>query len=343
MKYEKIFLAQGTGGRETEELIKNLIIPGFTIKNVPNGVGLTQLDDSGAIPVGDSEYIITSIDSYTVDPIFFPGGNIGTLAASGSINDVAVMGAKPIAVMDSIVVEEGFPIQDLKRIIASMNEVFEYEHVAVLGGDFKVMPKGKLDKIIITTNVIGTINKNRKPILDSGIKPSDKIIISGTIAEHGATILALQSGIEALSEGLMSDCQPITKAMEVAMNTTTVHAAKDPTRGGLAQALNEFAEKSNLMIKIYEEEIPIREEVKALVEMLGVDPLFLASEGRVILAVSEEDAEKTVKQLRKNGFPEAAIIGEAVAEKPGFVVIETLSGGLRVINRPFGEIVPRIC
>ena len=342
MSNDRIILAHGAGGRESENLIKKLFQE-VKLRKIDQGVGLDEFDDGAFIPLRSR--FVASTDSYTVDPIFFPGGNIGKLAAVGSINDVAVMGAEPIAALDSIVVEEGFPISDLKKIIGSMVNIFESENVALIGGDFKVMPREKIDKIIVTTTVLGILDDQTKIILDSGAKPRDKIIVSGTVGEHGAVITALRMGIEAEIGELRSDCEPITGVMKIAKKIGGIHAAKDPTRGGIAMALNEFAEKANVTILIDEEYIPIKEEVKALSDMLGIDPLALACEGRVIMAVNPEIADELVSALRKAGYRDATIIGEVKKDENwnGFVILRTIAGGLRILEKPTGELTPRIC
>jgi len=339
----KIKLSHGGGGKETAEIIENIIKPRFKLRKVFNGIGLEELDDGASIPITDklhgSNIVVTS-DSYTVYPIFFPGGDIGKLAACGSINDLAVMGAIPIAMLDTIVVEEGFLIEDLNRILDSFKKILESENIALLGGDFKVMPRGKLDGIVISTVGIGIAEK---VITDTGIKPGDKIVVNGSIGEHGAAIMAAQAGMEVESSGILSDVQPLTSVMREALKHGSVHAAKDLTRGGLASALNEFASKNSLTIYIYENKIPVREEVLAFSEMLGIDPLVLACEGRVIIAAPPGDAERIVKAWKNMGFKNAEIIGEVTTEKPGYVLLETLAGGIRIVEKPTGEIIPRIC
>jgi len=342
VRVQKITLAHGAGGRETSEIIESFFVRKFRIKKVSSGFGLDELEDSSTIPLPDGNYLAITVDSYTVNPIFFPGGNIGKLAATGTLNDLAVMGAKPIAAMDSVVVEEGFEIKLLDEIVSSMREILEKYGVALIGGDFKVMPKGQLDKIVITMAGLGIIPKDRL-ISDYNIKSGDKIVITGTIGEHGAAILTAQSGIGVEDQSILSDCAPIIEAMEIAFEIGGIHAAKDPTRGGLAMALNEWAKKSKLTIIVKEENIPLRENVKAYCEMLGVDPLTLASEGRALIAVSPEKAEELVDALRSKGYKDAAIIGEAKKGKEGYVLLETITGGLRIIETPVGEIVPRIC
>ena len=342
VRVSKVTLAHGAGGRETSEIIEKFFVKKFNIKKVSSGFGLDELEDSSTIPLPDGNYLAVTVDSYTVSPIFFPGGNIGKLAATGTLNDLAVMGAEPIATMDSIVVEEGFEMELLEEIVTSIRDVLEKYNVALIGGDFKVMPKGQLDKIVITMTGIGIIPKNRL-ISDYNIKPGDKIVITGTIGEHGAAILAAQTGIGVEDSSLFSDCTPIIEAMEIAFKIGGIRAAKDPTRGGLAMALNEWAKKSKLTIVVKEENIPLRESVKAYCEMLGVDPLTLASEGRALIAVSPEKAEELVDTLRSKGYKDAAVIGEAKKGREGYVLLETITGGLRIIETPIGEIVPRIC
>ncbi len=339
---DKITLAHGAGGRESGELIQYLFSKRFKKISIFNGIGLKEMDDGATIPLKNiSKYsLIVSSDSYTVNPIFFPGGNIGTLAVTGSINDVAVMGGRPIGMLDTIVVEEGFPLNTLEKIVDSMKNTLESENVALIGGDLKVMPKDKIDKIVISTTCIGLADKI---VTDYGLKPGDKIIVSGTIGEHGITILAMQMGVEIEESGLKSDIQSVVKVMDIALKNGGVHVAKDPTRGGLAQTLNEFAIKNKLGIFLREDLIPIREEVQSYSEILGIDPLILACEGRVVLGVDGEIADIIVRELHRSGFKDARIIGEARSEREGLVLMETVAGGLRIVERPMGEIVPRIC
>ncbi len=337
----RITLAHGAGGQEMHQLLKQLVFSRVKLKSLKGGIGLEAADDSALLPIM-GEHVVFTIDSYTVNPIFFPGGDIGKLAMTGTINDIAVMGARPLAIMDAIVVEEGFPLSDLNRIMDSMVKVSEEVGVPLVGGDFKVMPKGAVDRIVITTAGVGILI-GEKPITDSGLKPGDRIIVSGTIGEHGATIMALQSGIEVEPGTLSSDCAPVIRIMEIAMEIGGVHAAKDPTRGGLAMALNEMARKSSVMIVLNEEDIPIREEVRAYCEMLGVDPLVLASEGRVVMGVDGNKAEEILDVLRAEGYKEASIIGEVRKGKAGYVLMKTVVGGHRLVEPPLGEIVPRIC
>ncbi|AEM38565.1 hydrogenase expression/formation protein HypE [Pyrolobus fumarii 1A] len=339
----KVTLAHGSGGRETEDIVLNLIVNLVpeSLRSVPGGVGLEALDDGAAIPVPGG-YMVFTVDSYTVNPPFFPGGNIGSLAASGTINDLLMMGARPVAALDAIVVEEGFEVSKLREITESLIKTLAENNVALIGGDFKVLPKGQLDKIVVTVAGIGFA---KKLILDSNIKPGDKIIVTGPIAEHGALILALQQNLE--PKDLVSDAKPLTDLMLPLIEEygDYIHAARDPTRGGLAMALNDWAEATGTVIVIDEEKIPIREPVRAYTEMLGVDPLTLASEGVALLAVDASKAEEVLQRIHELGYKEARIIGEVKkAERhKGIVLLKSVTGGVRILEPPSGEIVPRIC
>jgi len=346
---EYVTLAHGSGGVEMSELLEKLVFskvkPGF--RRVSSGIGLDEADDGASIPIPGLGHLVVSVDSYTVNPPFFPGGNIGVLAAVGSINDVLVMGAKPIAILDSIVVEEGFSMRDLQVIVDSMINVLENEGVALIGGDFKVMPRGQVDKIVITTTAIG-IAEN--PIVDRP-RPGDKILVSDYVGEHGAVILMMQLGlssVEEISKGLLkSDVKPLTKLMIplIEKYRECITAARDPTRGGLAGVLYEWAMKTGTLIVIDESKIPIKEPVKRYAESLGVDPLYLASEGVAVLALNPTCAEEVLEYVRKLGFENARIIGEVRESElfKGYVAAETTVGGLRVVEPPRGELVPRIC
>ena len=335
-----IELSHGAGGTLMESLIKQLILPKFKKKTV-GGLGLDDLDDGASIPLGNHEIVVTT-DGHTVDPIFFPGGDIGSLAISGTINDLAVMGAKPIAITTALIIEEGFPITDLEKIINSMAKIAEDVNVAIIAGDTKVMPKGHLDKIIIATSGIGLVKKGQI-ISDAGLKPGDKIIVTGTIGDHGIALLAVREGLDFETE-LKSDVAPIWETIDAALNVGGITAMKDPTRGGLASALNDLAEKSRVSIWINEDLIPIREEVRAAAEMLGIDPLEVTNEGKAIIGVKPEYAEKVLEAIRKTKYGKCAqIIGEVEEERPGYVFLKTTVGGIRILEKPYGEPIPRVC
>jgi hydrogenase expression/formation protein HypE len=323
------------------DLIKEVILKNIKNRKVGRGIGLDELDDGATIPINSEEIVVTG-DAYTITPIFFPGGDIGKLAICGTINDLAVMGARPIAIIDTVVVEEGFEIENLNKIFISMNEILEKFDISLIHGDFKVMPKGKLDGIVISTMGIGMLYKKR-PILDSGLKEGDKIIVTGPIGDHGIVIISLREGIS-FKTNIISDVAPLWNLMKKAMDAGEITAAKDPTRGGLAMALNEMAAKSNVSIWINEDEIPIRNEVKGACEMLGIDYLELACEGRIVMGVKAEDADNVLKAIRSTEEgKDAKIIGYVKKEMPGYVIMNTIIGGKRIINPPLGEPVPRIC
>lgn len=345
---EKISLSHGSGGVETNELLKKLLfdrVPSFLMKT-EGGLGIDRPDDSALIPMGNGKYLVVSIDSYIVNPPFFPGGNIGILAATGSINDVAVMGGEPFAMLDSIVVEEGFSLNELEIIAESFIEVLRRENISLIGGDFKVMPRGQLDKIMITTVALGT---TQRPIIDYP-REGDKIIVSGCLGDHGAVILASQIGVSPTDERgkfLSSDVRSLASIMKKLNYELwpNIHAARDPTRGGLAGVLNDWATISKTVIVVDESHIPIRHPTKHYAGMLGVDPLYLASEGAVVLSVSPDYADRALSILKENGFEEASIIGEVKrsAEYSGLVLLRSVVGGYRILEPPRGELVPRIC
>ncbi|HIQ24297.1 MAG TPA: hydrogenase expression/formation protein HypE [Pyrodictium delaneyi] len=343
-----ITLAHGSGGKETEELVKNLIVQSVPpeLWKVEGGTGLDILDDAALIPAGEDRYIAVTVDTYTVKPIFFPGGDLGRLAASGTINDLLMVGARPLAVLDGIVVVEGFPIKDFKKVMKSFIRTLAEEGVALVGGDFKVMPKGQLDGMIIASMGIGIVEG--KPIIDNEIHPGDKIIVSGYLGDHGAAILAAQQPI-GVDLGVESDVKPLTKLMLPLLERYrgSIHGAGDPTRGGLAMLLNNWAEKTKTVIVVDESKTPVRPQVREYAEMLGVDPFSLASEGAAVLAVEPSKAEEIVEYMHSLGFKEAVIIGEVYEPKDprhaGRVLLKSVTGGVRILEPPSGELVPRIC
>lgn len=345
-----VTLAHGSGGIESFKLLEELLLSRVEdrFKKVEGGVGIDKLDDGASIPLPDGRHLVFSIDAYTVNPHFFPGGNIGVLAAAGTINDVLMMGAKPLAMLDSIVVEEGFPLKDLELIVESFVGVLKREGVALVGGDFKVMPRGQVGGIVVTTAGIGVAER----VIVDEPTPGDRVVVSGCIGDHGAVIALLQAGlggsVKELTEGLLkSDVKPLTRLMLPLFEryVWAITAARDPTRGGLAGVLNEWASRSGTVIVVEEEGIPVREPVKRYSEMLGIDPLYLASEGAAVLAVKPEAAEEVVEYIRSLGFEEAREIGEVRSSEKyrGFVLARTSVGGHRIIEPPSGELIPRIC
>ena len=335
---EEITLAHGAGGRLMEELIENVIAANITNKNA-GGVGLEALDDGASLRVGGSEVVIAT-DAHVVSPLFFPGGDIGRLAVIGTANDVAVMGAKPLAIASALVIEEGFSKSELERVVKSMDTAARECNLAIVTGDTKVVERGSLDKLVVTTTCVGIAER---VVTDSGIEPGDAIIITGTIGDHGTALLAYREGFE-FETALESDLAYLWPAVERALSVGGVKAMKYPTRGGVASALNEWASKAEVGIVIREEQLPIREEVRSACELLGIDPLSVGNEGKALIAVERERAEEVLSAIRSTEVGRnAAIIGEAVAEHPRRVVVETEIGGKRILDWPLADPVPRIC
>lgn len=330
-KNDSISLDIGAGGAASWEFFKNLRkILNFTGKWTNTG------DDGAVFKLPDSRSLVLTTDAFIIDPIFFPGGDIGKIAMCGTINDLSVMGATPLGIALSFIVEEGFSSFDLEKIIRSINTVSRQTKTPIVTGDTKVTNKGKIDKIAITTTGIGIANKI---ISNNGAKAGDKVIASGDIGEHGAIILAHRFNYKTR---LKSDSQPILKEMQAIGKYLT--SAKDPTRGGLAENLNEIAEKSKIKIVLDEKNLPYKKEVRSIGNLLGIDIMALPSEGRFIATVPAKFATKTIQILQKYNKT-AKIIGEvqSASGRSKGVFLNTESGGLRPIEMPRGKLVPRIC
>jgi len=335
----KVSLAHGGGGEATKDFIKKEFIEKIKRKSL-GAISLDEMDDGASFFVGNKEVVVTT-DSHTVRPIFFPGGDIGKLAIAGTVNDIAVMGARPIAITSSFIFEEGFEFEKLRKIVKSIDDLLEKCNIAMLAGDTKVVERGKIDEIVINTSGIGICDRG-KTLKDSCLRPGDKIIINGSIAEHGTAVMVARGEFEFEGE-VKSDVAPLVTLIDDVMDIGGIHAMKDPTRGGLLSALYEFAEKSEVKIEIYEEDIPIKEEVLYICELLGIDPLCVANEGKVILSVDSEYAEDVLKKMRKNKFgKDAEIIGE-VKEGRARVIGITEIGGRRILRPPYADPLPRIC
>jgi hydrogenase expression/formation protein HypE len=335
MKNKRVKLIHGGGGEAMQELITG-ILKRISNRKIYGGIGLDELDDAATIPFQGKTLVFTT-DSYTVKPLFFPGGDIGKLSVCGTINDLAVMGAKPIAISSAFIIGEGFMFRDLNRIVESMDRVSRETDTPIITGDTKVVEEDV--GLIINTAGIGVAER---VVCDSGLQTGDKIIVNGPLGDHGIAVMAHREGIK-FETTLESDCAPLWSLVEKILDYD-VHAMKDPTRGGLSNSLNEMAEKSGVGILIDEEEIPIREEVKSASEMLGIDPLTVANEGKVVVGVSDSDAEKVLYEIRKTGYGRGArIIGEVTREDKGRVILKTVVGGERIIETPLGDPVPRVC
>lgn len=335
----KIGMSHGAGGEVMQNLISDIILNNIQNKQVNGGVSLDDLDDGATIPLNEYE-IVVSTDGHTIDPLFFPGGDIGRISAAGTINDVSVMGAKPLAITNSMIIEEGFPGDDFETIIKSMNTVCQETGTAIITGDTKVIEKGKIDKMVISTTGIGLAKKG-EIIRDSGLEIGDKLIVSGSIGDHGMALMAYREGF-GFETDLESDTAPVWGMVEKALEIGGVTALKDPTRGGLANAVNEMADKSGIRLILDEEKIPIREEVKAVSDMLGIDPFEVANEGKIVMGVKAENADEILKAIKKDKYgTNAQIIGEVVEGNK--VVMETLLGGKRILEAPVSDPVPRVC
>jgi hydrogenase expression/formation protein HypE len=335
---EYVSLLHGAGGEMMNALIADVLMK---IKNTNvGGIGLESLDDGAAIPLAQGGYLVFTTDTHVVKPIFFPGGDIGRLSISGTVNDLAMMGAAPLALTSAIVMEDGFAISDLRRIVASMDEATQEVDAAIVTGDTKVVEKGALDKILINTAGIGFVEK---PVRDCALKPGNKLIITGTIGDHGIAVLAKREDFHFRTE-LRSDVAPIWHTVKAALevDASAITAMKDPTRGGVASALNDMARKSGVEIVIEEKLLPINESIQAAAEMLGIDVLEVANEGKAIIGVEADNVDAVLNAIKRTKYGrKAAIIGEVRTGKK--VLMTTRIGGTRFVDAPLGDPVPRVC
>ncbi|MHA2019889.1 MAG: hydrogenase expression/formation protein HypE [Promethearchaeota archaeon] len=341
-KLELVTLGHGGGGILQGELIK-FITEKISIKKIANGIGINDYDDGATIPLDNYDYeIVVTADGHTVDPIFFPGGDLGKLSICGTVNDLIMMGAKPLALTSVVLIEEGTSFEFLGKIMDSFNKTAGESQIAILAGDTKVMPRGSLKEIVITTTGIGIKPKDLK-ILDSNCKPEAKIILTGSIGDHGAALIARREGID-LETKLLSDVTALTPLYDVIKDQPGILAMKDPTRGGLAAALNEWAEKSNVSIWVEESQLLIKREVKAISDILGLDPLEIANEGKAIICVESQFVAEVLEKVQKTSIGKnARIIAEVKKSNPKTVIMETPLGSKRIIEKPMGELIPRIC
>jgi hydrogenase expression/formation protein HypE len=337
---DRIGLQHGAGGSATRSLVTETLAAGFSDPEDAL-VALDGMDDGAVIPVGE-EHLVVTTDTHVIDPPFFPGGDIGRLAVSGTVNDLAVMGATDVRALTSgVVVEANYPTAKLERIADSMAETCEEADAAVVTGDTKVMGNGELDGVVVNTTGVG-VAEHVTP--DDALEPNDVLIVTDSIGEHGISLLAEREGIEFGSD-LASDVKPLNDLLAVALDTggEAVHAMKDPTRMGLAGALNEFARKSDVGIEVKADRVPVTSDVKGTGEMLGLDPFQIANEGVAVLAVAPESAEAALAALRDHPKGEsAAAIGKAIDDHHGRVVLDTGIGS-RYLREPASEPAPRIC
>jgi len=332
---DRILLAHGSGGKLGHDLIE---------KNFVSALGnpiLNKLDDSAVFEICGRLAFTT--DSYTVSPIFFPGGDIGKLAVCGTVNDLAMNGATPLYLSLSLIIEEGLPVTELEKIVSSICQAADEARVKIVTGDTKVVNQGTADKLFINTSGVGTIPPE-VDISGANAKPGDKVIVSGELGDHGIAVLSKRQGLE-FNVPVESDCAPLNQLVaEILATSANLHCLRDPTRGGLATTLNELARQSQVGITIDEASPPVNEAVMAACELLGFDPLYMANEGKLVAIVAPSDADKVLAKMRQTRYgTKASIIGEVVEQHPGKVVMKTLLGSSRIVDMLVGELLPRIC
>lgn len=338
IKSDKILLGHGSGGKLSHDLIDELFAKHFS-----NPV-LDQQTDSAVLDISTSKLSFTT-DSFVVDPVFFPGGNIGNLAIAGTVNDLAVSGAVPKYLSCGFIIEEGFAIEDLEIIVKAMAADAIKAGIHIVTGDTKVVDRGKCDKVFINTSGVGEISSERLPIsFGEGIKPGDKIIINGSIGDHGMAVMAARNELN-IQTHIESDCAPLNKMIESALNASSgIRFMRDATRGGLGTVLSELVSKNQFGIEVFEEKLVVKENVRGLCELLGFDPLYVANEGKVVMIVASDEADNVLNTIKESPFgKEASIIGEISSDHIGMAWLNTSVGGKRVIEMLSGQQLPRIC
>ncbi|MHB8989138.1 MAG: hydrogenase expression/formation protein HypE [Desulfobulbia bacterium] len=336
MEYETIQLAHGSGGRLSAELVSRFFLPRFGNET------LNRLEDQAVVDFSRGRLALTT-DSFVVDPLFFPGGDIGDLAINGTVNDVCMSGATPLYLAAAFIIEEGLPMVTLHRILLSMEKAAKSAGVQIVTGDTKVVNRGCCDKLFITTTGVGRVPEGAN-ISAANLQAGDRIILSGSIGDHGMAILTSREGLSFASR-VQSDTAALNGLVARMLQASPIiHAMRDPTRGGLATTLNEFAAASGVGIVLQEAAIPVRPEVRGACEVLGIDPMYVANEGKLVAVVPGEVADTVVAAMRSHPLGrEAAIIGEVVAENRGMVVMRNALGAQRIVDMPVGEQLPRIC
>ena len=334
---DKVMLSHGSGGRMMHQLIEDLFVKHFRNKI------LDEQTDSAILSVGSHEIAFTT-DSFVIDPLFFPGGNIGKLAVCGTVNDLAVSGAEPLYLSVSFILEEGFPMKELEIIVESLAAEAKKAGVLIVTGDTKVVNKGKCDKLFINTAGIGRLKKETRLISKAlNIKSGDVIIINGTIGDHGMAVMNARESFN-FKASVESDCACLNHMIREVLDKVPVKFMRDPTRGGVATLLNELVGKIGLGIEIDESALPLNKGVKAMCEVLGFDPLHIANEGKVVIVTGEQEGHRILEILKNNELGlQSAIIGRIVSNHPGKVVLKNETGGRRIIDSLSGDQLPRIC
>lgn len=341
-RYDHILLGHGSGGQLTADLIRRLFLPavGNDVLGALEDAATLRLDSGNGV---QGPRLAFTTDAFVVRPLFFPGGDIGRLAVHGTVNDLAVAGARPMFLSAAFVLEEGLPLDDLRRIAASMRGACDEAGVTLVAGDTKVVDRGKGDGVYIATSGIGLVPEGVALSIRSA-RPGDRILLSGTLGDHGIAIMSVREGLE-FETVLESDTAPLDGLARAILEACPrTRCMRDPTRGGLSSALNELADASGVGVSLDEEAIPLRPEVRGACEMLGLDPLYVACEGKLIAVVPPEDADRTLAAMRAHPLGrDAAAVGEVVADHPGMVVLRSRVGGKRVVALLNGEQLPRIC
>lgn len=337
---ERITLAHGGGGRATHDLVEGLFLDYFR-----NPI-LEEMEDQAVFEVGGGgrpARLAFTTDTYVVSPIFFPGGDIGRLAVAGTVNDLAMSGARPLYLSAGFVLEEGFPVADLRRILESMRATAEEAGVRIVTGDTKVVGRGSADRIFVNTAGVGVLERDARPSARAA-RPGDRVVVSGTIGDHGTTIMCARGDL-GLETGIASDVAPLASLVDAMFEVTDeIRALRDPTRGGVATTLNEIALGSEVCIRISEKDLPVREEVRGASEILGLDPLYIGNEGKLVAVVAPDAADALVARMREHPLGrDARVIGDVAADPPGVVVMNTVFGGTRIVDMLVGEQLPRIC
>lgn len=334
---EQIVMGHGAGGRMSHQLIRKAFLPAF------RNPALNAGNDAALVVPDARQRLSVSTDAHVVSPLFFPGGDIGRLAVCGTVNDVAMLGAKPLYLTAGFILEEGLPMDILHRVIESMKRAAEEAGVQIVAGDTKVVQRGKADGLYITTAGIGVVREG-VDVSGANARAGDAVILSGTIGDHGIAVLGARGEL-GFESSIQSDVAPLNHLIEAMLDASpNIHALRDPTRGGLATTLNEIATQSDAGIILDERTLPIHPEVGAACEMLGFDPLYIANEGKLVCIVPREDAEKVLKFMKRTRYGEGAvIIGNVVEEPKGRVLLKTAIGSTRVVDMLAGEMLPRIC
>jgi hydrogenase expression/formation protein HypE len=336
-----IALAHGSGGKAMRDLIEDVLVSTFDNPELATLEDQAKLDLASITAKGDRLALTT--DSYVVDPLFFPGGNIGTLAVNGTINDLAVGGAIPLYLTCALILEEGLEVDLLRRVVTSMKVAADAAGVKIVTGDTKVVGRGAADKLFINTAGVGVIPAGVSLGAERA-QPGDVVLCNGFIGDHGAAIVDAR-GQFALENTILTDCQPLHELVAVMLRASpAIRCMRDATRGGIAGVLNEFAEQSRVGIRLNEASIPLRDQVRGMCELLGLDPLYLANEGKLVAVVPQAQADALLAAMRAHPAGAAsAVVGEIIANRPGRVTLRSLMGGERVVDVPFGEQLPRIC